>query len=129
MIRSHKATLLAGLAVTATVFSGAGGVLAQDAGRWRPGRRPTGYTELDAALGADQPFKGKKVTIQTQWIGGEGDNFDATRRGVRGGHRHRCHASEELAPASTRRCCNARIEGDTPPDLAMLAQPSAISLR
>src|SRR4029077_6497723 len=33
---------------------------------------PTGYTELDKALGADKPFNGKTVSIQTQWIGGEG---------------------------------------------------------
>ena len=38
---------------------------------------PTGYTELDTALGADKPYNGKRVTIQTQWIGGEGANFDA----------------------------------------------------
>ena len=38
---------------------------------------PTGYTELDQALGADKPFNGKRVTIQTQWIGGEGADFDA----------------------------------------------------
>ena len=39
---------------------------------------PTGYAELDQALGADKPFNGKRVTIQTQWIGGEGANFDTT---------------------------------------------------
>ena len=38
---------------------------------------PTGYTELDQALGADKPFNGKTVSIQTQWIGGEGTNFAA----------------------------------------------------
>ena len=26
---------------------------------------PTGYAELDQALGADQPFAGTKVTMQT----------------------------------------------------------------
>ena len=38
---------------------------------------PTGYAELDQALGADKPFNGKTVSIQTQWIGGEGTNFAA----------------------------------------------------
>jgi alpha-glucoside transport system substrate-binding protein len=42
---------------------------------------PTGYAELDQALtkGADGklPFAGKKVTIQTQWVAGEGTNFAA----------------------------------------------------
>ena len=50
--------------------AGTGAVTAQDAAS-------TGYAELDQAMGADQPFKGTKVSIQTQWIGGEGDNFAA----------------------------------------------------
>ncbi len=29
---------------------------------------PTGYAELDQALGADKPFAGNTVTMQTQWI-------------------------------------------------------------
>ena len=85
MIRSRTATLLAGLAVTATALSGgAAGVLAQSpaasGGAAAVGvpAVPTGYTELDEALGADKPFNGKRVTIQTQWIGGEGADFDAT---------------------------------------------------
>src|SRR5207244_13322110 len=38
---------------------------------------PTGYKELDQALGSDKPFNGKKVSIQTQWTGGEGEGFAA----------------------------------------------------
>ena len=44
---------------------------------------PTGYAELDAALtektadGTKPIYSGKRVTIQTQWILGEGANFDA----------------------------------------------------
>src|SRR5437870_4932634 len=38
---------------------------------------PTGYAELDKALGTDKPFKGKTVNIQTQWVAGEGTNFAA----------------------------------------------------
>src|SRR6476660_1839715 len=38
---------------------------------------PTGYAELDQALGSGQPLKGKKVSIQTQWTGGEGEGFAA----------------------------------------------------
>ena len=54
------------------------------AGRGRPSAAPaamnlpavpTGYTELDQALGSDQPMKGKKVSIQTQWTGGEATGF------------------------------------------------------
>src|SRR5205085_808924 len=38
---------------------------------------PTGYTELDQALGKDMPLKGKKVSIQVQWIGNELEGFQA----------------------------------------------------
>src|SRR3569832_639951 len=38
---------------------------------------PTGYTELDKALGSDKPYNGLKVSIQTQWTGGEADGFAA----------------------------------------------------
>src|SRR5258707_6261546 len=38
---------------------------------------PTGYAELDQALGSDKPFNGKKVSIQTQWTGGDGEGFAA----------------------------------------------------
>lgn len=85
---------------------------------------PTGYTELDAALGADKPYAGKKVGIQTQWISGEGANFTAafadfaaatgiviTNEGIGANH-------EQLL--------KTRLEGNSPPDLAMLAQPSAV---
>src|SRR4051794_26009811 len=75
MIRSHKATLLAGLAVTATAFAG-GGALAQSPSAVAPAA--TGYAELDQALDGTKPFDGKKVTLQTQWIQGEGDNFEAS---------------------------------------------------
>ena len=85
---------------------------------------PTGYTELDQALGADQPFKGKAVTIQTQWILGEGDNFDsavadfekATGIDVKA---NRISSQHEVL-------LKAAIEAGTPPDLATLAQPSAV---
>jgi alpha-glucoside transport system substrate-binding protein len=130
MIRSRTATLLAGLAVTATALSGgAAGVLAQSpaAGTAVVGvpSVPTGYSELDTALGADQPYKGKKVTIQTQWIGGEGQNFQdavaafesATGIDV---------SVEELNSGTHETLLDARIEGGLPLDLAMLAQPSKV---
>jgi alpha-glucoside transport system substrate-binding protein len=85
---------------------------------------PTGYTELDAALGADQPYKGKRVTIQTQWILGEGANFDAavadfeTATGI--------EIVQESIASQHETVLRTRIEGLTPPDLAMLAQPSAV---
>src|SRR5947207_14635931 len=77
---------------------------------------PTGYKELDQALGSDKPFNGKKVSIQTQWTGGAGEGFAAaikdfaaaTGTAIQGdsiGSRH------ETVPT-------ARLEGGTPPHLA-----------
>ena len=85
---------------------------------------PTGYAELDTALGADKPYNGKRVTIQTQWIGGEGANFDAAvapfeeATGI--------DVVQESIASQHEVVLRTRIEGGTPPDLAMLAQPSAV---
>ena len=85
---------------------------------------PTGYTELDTALGADKPYNGRRVTIQTQWIGGEGANFDAAvapfeeATGI--------DVVQESIASQHEVVLRTRIEGGTPPDLAMLAQPSAV---
>jgi alpha-glucoside transport system substrate-binding protein len=86
---------------------------------------PTGYAELDKALGSDQPFKGKKVTIQVQWIGGEGDNFEASvadfekATGI--------DIVVDRVGSSHETVLRTRIEGnDKTLNLAMLAQPSAV---
>ena len=123
MIRSRTATLLAGLAVTATALSGgAAGVLAQSpaasGGAAVVGvpATPTGYTELDAALGADKPYAGKKVTIQTQWTGGEGEDFAAalanfqTATGIA--------VQVDSIGSSHETVLKTRIEGGAPPDMA-----------
>ncbi len=89
---------------------------------------PTGYTELDQALtkGADGklPFDGKKVSIQTQWIGGEGTNFAASvadfakATGIT--------IQIDSIGSSHETVLRTRIAGGQPPDLAMLAQPTPI---
>ena len=85
---------------------------------------PTGYTELDKALGADKPFNGKKVSIQTQWIGGEGTNFAASvadfakATGIK--------IQIDSIGSSHETVLKTRIEGGKPPDLAMLAQPTPV---
>ncbi len=85
---------------------------------------PTGYTELDTALGADKPFSGKTVSIQTQWIGGEGINFAAAvadfaaATGIK--------VQIDSIGSSHETVLKTRIEGGKPPDLAMLAQPTPI---
>ncbi len=89
---------------------------------------PTGYTELDLALtkGADGklPMAGKKVDIQTQWIGGEGINFASTladftkATGI--------VVNVEGVGTSHETVLKTRIDGGKPPDLAMLAQPTPV---
>ena len=85
---------------------------------------PTGYTELDAALGADKPYNGRRVTIQTQWIGGEGANFDAALAPFE--EATGIDVVQESIASQHEVVLRTRIEGGTPPDLAMLAQPSAV---
>jgi alpha-glucoside transport system substrate-binding protein len=103
--------------------SGAPGSAAPPAGGALP-EVPTGYAELDTALGADKPYNGKRVTIQTQWIGGEGANFDAAvapfeeATGI--------DVVQESIASQHEVVLRTRIGGGTPPDLAMLAQPSAV---
>jgi alpha-glucoside transport system substrate-binding protein len=85
---------------------------------------PTGYAELDAALGADKPYTGKRVTIQTQWILGEGANFDAAVADFE--EATGIEIVQESIASQHETVLRTRIEGQTPPDLAMLAQPSAV---
>jgi alpha-glucoside transport system substrate-binding protein len=84
----------------------------------------TGYTELDAALGADKPYNGKRVTIQTQWILGEGANFDAAIADFEAATG--IEIVQESIASQHELVLRTRIEGKTPPDLAVLAQPSAV---
>jgi alpha-glucoside transport system substrate-binding protein len=85
---------------------------------------PTGYAELDQALGTDKPFNGKSVNIQTQWVAGEGTNFAAAladfakATGI-------TFKIDSIA-SSHETILRTRIEGGTPPDLAVLAQPTAV---
>jgi alpha-glucoside transport system substrate-binding protein len=85
---------------------------------------PTGYAELDQALGTDKPFNGKSVNIQTQWVAGEGTNFAsaladfAKATGI-------TFKIDSIA-SSHETILRTRIEGGTPPDLAVLAQPTAV---
>jgi len=130
MIRSPKATLLAGLAVTATAFAG-GGALAQSpaasGGAAVVGvpSTPTGYTELDAALGADQPYAGTKVTMQTQWIQGEGDNFAASLAAIQAATGITVSVAE-VPSGQHEQLVNVSINGGAAADIIQLAQPSAI---
>lgn len=85
---------------------------------------PTGYAELDQALGADKPFSGKTVSIQTQWIGGEGTNFAAAVADFAAATGIKIQI--DSIGSSHETVLKTRIEGGSPPDLAMLAQPTPI---
>jgi alpha-glucoside transport system substrate-binding protein len=85
---------------------------------------PTGYAELDQALGADQPFAGKSVSIQTQWIGGEGTNFAASVADFAAATGIKIQI--DSIGSSHETVLKTRIEGGSPPDLAQLAQPTPI---
>ena len=84
---------------------------------------PTGYTELDTALDG-KSYAGKSVNIQTQWVAGEGTNFAAAvadftkATGI-------TFKIDSIA-SSHETILRTRIEGGTPPDLAVLAQPTAV---
>jgi alpha-glucoside transport system substrate-binding protein len=85
---------------------------------------PTGYTELDQALGADMPFNGKVVSIQTQWVAGEGEGFAnaiadfETATGI--------NVQVDSIGSSHETVLRTRVEGGQPPDMAALAQPTAV---
>jgi alpha-glucoside transport system substrate-binding protein len=85
---------------------------------------PTGYAELDKALGADQPYKGTKVSVQSQWTGGEEQGFlaaiaDFTKAtGITVQH--------DSIGSSHETVLKTRIEGGSPPDIAQLAQPTGV---
>ena len=130
MIRSRTATLLAGLAVTATALSGgAAGVLAQSpaaaAAPPSASGTPTGYTELDKALGADQPYEGQEGrSSRPSGSAARAQNFaDAfapfeTATGIK--------VQVDSIGSSHETVLKTRIDGGAPPDLAVLAQPSGI---
>ena len=89
---------------------------------------PTGYTELDQALtkGADGklPFATKKISIQTQWTGGEATGFanaiadfsKATGIAIQ----------VDSIGSSHETVLKTRVEGGQPPDLSQIAQPTAV---
>lgn len=116
-MRTHRSMTAMTVLTIAALAAGTGAVSAQDAAS-------TGYAELDQAMGADQPFKGTKVSIQTQWIGGEGDNFAAALAPFEAATG--IDVVVDQIGSSHETVLRTRIEGGAPPDLAMLAQPSAI---
>ena len=85
---------------------------------------PTGYKELDNALGSGQPLKGKSVDIQVQWTGGELANFQASLADF--AKATGITIQVDSVPSSHETVLKARIEGGSPPDIAQLAQPTPV---
>jgi alpha-glucoside transport system substrate-binding protein len=85
---------------------------------------PTGYNELDASLGSDQPYAGKTVDIQVQWTGGELANFQASMADY--AKATGITIQVDSVPSSHETVLRSRIEGGSPPDIAQLAQPTPV---
>jgi len=85
---------------------------------------PTGYSELDQALGSGQPFAGKTVDIQVQWTGGELANFQASVADF--AKATGMTIQIDSVPSSHETVLKSRIEGGSPPDIAQLAQPTPV---
>ncbi|MET0771699.1 MAG: ABC transporter substrate-binding protein, partial [Candidatus Limnocylindrales bacterium] len=132
MIRSKRVTLLAGVVGAMTAVSAVGSAFAQDASGSPAAAAvgvpatPTGYTELDQALGADKPFAGKRVTMQTQWIGGEGDNFNEAIAGFEAATGIDITVAE-VPSGQHETLVNVSLNGGAAADIIQLAQPAAIN--
>lgn len=85
---------------------------------------PTGYTELDLALGADKPYNGKKVSVQTQWTGGEATGFAAAIADFQAATG--IVVQHDSIGSSHETVLKTRIDGGSPPDMAQLAQPTGV---
>jgi alpha-glucoside transport system substrate-binding protein len=85
---------------------------------------PTGYTELDKALGADKPFNGLKVSLQTQWTGGEAEGFAAAIKDFQAATG--IVVQIDSIGSSHETVLKTRVEGGEPPDMSQIAQPTAV---
>jgi alpha-glucoside transport system substrate-binding protein len=85
---------------------------------------PTGYSELDKALGADKPYTGLKVSIQTQWTGGEAEGFAAAIKDFQAATG--IVVQVDSIGSSHETVLKTRVEGGQPPDMSQIAQPTAV---
>lgn len=84
---------------------------------------PTGYAELDQAL--TKAYDGTTVSVQTQWIAGEGANFANTIAAFQAATG--ITIAVDSVGSNHELVLRARIEGNAAPDLAQIAQPSAMA--
>jgi len=126
MHRTRKTAVIGAALATTAITLSSFGVAAQDASpaASADAMASTGYAELDQAMSADQPLAGTQVSIQTQWRGAEGEGFAAAfapfvqATGI--------NVVPDIIGTSHETTLRARVQGGAPPDMAMLAQPSAI---
>jgi alpha-glucoside transport system substrate-binding protein len=85
---------------------------------------PTGYTELDKALGADKPFNKKTVSIETQWIGNEAEGFANAIKDFQAATG--IVIQVDSIGSSHETVLKTRVEGGKPPDMSQIAQPTAV---
>lgn len=124
MHRTRRLTIAGtALATMALTFSSVG-VVAQDMAVGVP-TVPTGYAELDQALGEDRPFAGTRVTAQTQWIAGEGDNFAAALAAFEAATGIDVTVAE-VPSGQHETLVNVSLNGGAAADIIQLAQPAAI---
>ena len=127
MHRTRKTAVIGAALATTAITLSSFGVAAQDASpaASADAMASTGYAELDQALGADQPFKDKQVTMQVQWILGEGANFDAVTQqftdatGIQVKVAHVPSGQHETL-------VNVSLNGGGAADIIQLAQPAAL---
>ena len=124
MHHTHRRTILAGTALATMALTGSSiGVAAQDSTIGVP-TTPTGYTELDQALNGD--FAGTTVTMQTQWITAEGDDFASTIAPFQDATGITVKVAE--VPSGRReQLVNVSLNGGVAADLIVQAQPAAIN--
>jgi alpha-glucoside transport system substrate-binding protein len=123
MHHAHKKTVLAGtaLATMALTFSGIG-VAAQTEG---VPPTPSGYAELDLALGEDQPYAATKVTVMSQYIEGEGDAFRDSHSAFEAATGIDIQYME-VPSGLHETTVNVALNGGGAADIIQLAQPAAI---
>jgi alpha-glucoside transport system substrate-binding protein len=123
MQTTHRRTALAGtaLATMALTLSGLG-VAAQEEATPGVPAAPTGYAELDRALAGE--FDGENVSIQVQWNSAELDNFEAAVANFEAATG--IGIDIESIGRNHEVLLRTRVLGGDPPDLAQIAQPSAV---
>ena len=84
---------------------------------------PSGYTELDQALAGE--FAGNTVTMQTQWIGGEGDSLQEALAPFQEATGIKINVAE--VPAGQHETLvNVSLQGGAAADIIQLAQPATV---